>query len=81
MMRDDRPDDGTEDYDERCDGTESCDCQDCDPDAHDGCHWCHGDGWHECDDPIQCTHVHNEWGECQCSSCGGSGRAKDMVIW
>lgn len=29
-MREDRLDDGTEDFDERCDGTESCDCDECD---------------------------------------------------
>lgn len=45
------------------------------------CYWCGGDGWQECDDPIQCTDVHNEWGECPCASCGGSGLAKDMMIW
>lgn len=45
------------------------------------CHWCHGDGWTECDDPIECTNQHNRYGECRCSSCGGSGKAKDMTIW
>lgn len=45
------------------------------------CHWCAGDGWTECSDPIQCTSEHNELGECRCGSCGGSGRAEDMTIW
>ncbi len=53
-----------------------------DPDAPSGkCHWCGGEGWEECHDPIQCTSPHNEYGECPCSSCGGSGLAKDMTIW
>ena len=30
VMREDRLDDGTEDFDECCDGTESCDCDECD---------------------------------------------------
>jgi hypothetical protein len=29
MMSEDRLDDATEDFDERCDGTEACDCDDC----------------------------------------------------
>ncbi|HET7552177.1 MAG TPA: hypothetical protein VFK04_12875 [Gemmatimonadaceae bacterium] len=45
------------------------------------CHWCGGDGWVECNDPIQCTKEHDKWGCCRCSSCGGSGDAKDMTIW
>jgi hypothetical protein len=45
------------------------------------CQFCCGDGWHECDDPIQCTYQHNAFGECRCSSCGGSGLAKDQTIW
>lgn len=51
----------------------------CDPEEQ-CCHWCGGDGWGECDDPIQCTSPHNRLGECQCQSCGGSGDAKDMTI-
>lgn len=50
------------------------------PDADERCHWC-DDGWRECRDPIECTRPHNAWGECQCDSCGGSGRADDMTIW
>lgn len=72
-----------EDHDGRCTGTEGCDCDDCyayDPELHD-CFHCGGDGWRECDDPIQCTYEHNKWGECRCPSCGGSGAAKDMTIW
>lgn len=52
-----------------------------DPEKPDLCYWCAGNGWGECSDPIQCTHPHNAYGECQCSSCGGSGLAKDMTIW
>ena len=55
--------------------------RDFDPDYTGRCHWCGGDGWVECDDPIQCTSPHNRWGECPCSSCGGSGKAEDMTIW
>lgn len=51
------------------------------PDEPRRCYWCAGDGWVECDDPIQCTSPHNRFGECPCSSCGGSGKAKDMTIW
>lgn len=92
-----RPDDGTEDFDERCRCTDSCDCPECVADSAlddcDGttdclcfrctasCHWCGGDGWDECGDPIQCTSPHNEWDECECSSCGGSGLRRDMTIW
>lgn len=54
------------------------------------CFWCSGEGWDECDDPIECTKEHhvvkNPDGSyagqlCRCSSCGGSGLAKDMTIW
>ena len=45
------------------------------------CFHCGGDGWVECDAPIECTSPHNEFGECRCSSCNGSGLAKDMTIW
>lgn len=51
------------------------------PDEPRHCHWCAGDGWVECPDPIQCTYPHNRFGECPCGSCGGSGLAKDMTIW
>ena len=50
-------------------------------DDFDSCHWCGGDGWDECDDPIQCTSQHSDDGLCRCKSCGGSGLAKDMTIW
>lgn len=53
-----------------------------DDDDNDGdCHWCGGDGFHECADPIECTSPHTSDGFCQCSSCGGTGNAKDMTIW
>lgn len=45
------------------------------------CYRCHGEGWQECHDPIQCTRPHNDFGECPCHSCGGSGDAKDMTVW
>lgn len=54
------------------------------------CYWCGGEGWDECDDPIQCTREHQiirgDDGEylfqiCRCGSCNGSGSAKDMTIW
>lgn len=82
-----RRDDGTEDFDTRCRGTESCDCPDCmaddeyDDETGGRCYWCGGDGWTECDDPIQCTSPHNEFGECQCSPCNGTGSAKHQWLW
>jgi len=54
------------------------------------CFHCGGEGWDECDDPLECTKAHhiikNPDGSyagqlCRCSSCGGSGLAKDMTIW
>ena len=53
------------------------DWDDRDPD----CSWCAGDGWQECDDPIQCFRPHTEHGLCPCGACGGSGLAKDQTIW
>lgn len=51
-----------------------------DDDGHGGdCYWCGGEGWVDGyeDDPLWF-----EPGEMErCSSCGGSGRAKDMTIW
>jgi hypothetical protein len=55
------------------------DSEDDDPERE--CSRCGGDGWQECPDPIQCTRPHNEFGECPCGSCGGSGLAKDMTVW
>lgn len=55
------------------------DDNDSDFDGDSNCYWCGGDGWvdGEEDDPL--------WyapGElARCSSCGGTGRAKDMTIW
>jgi hypothetical protein len=64
---------------------------DFDYDDEDGgdCFHCGGDGWVECNDPIECTRAHRTYtggggyfGQlCRCSSCGGSGAAKDMTIW
>ena len=65
-------------------------CDECDgqgedeePDDEGGgnCHWCGGEGWDECDDPLECTSTHSASGLCRCKSCGGSGDAKDMTIW
>lgn len=41
------------------------------------CHWCGGDGWDfEChEEGCYCLEGH------ECSSCRGSGLAKDMTIW
>jgi hypothetical protein len=50
-------------------------------DPENDCFHCGGEGWQECRDPIQCTGQHNSLGECRCSSCGGSGLAKDQTIW
>lgn len=66
------------------------DFDDGDPANPGRCFWCAGEGWDECDDPIECTNAHhvvkNPDGSyagqlCRCSSCGGSGLAKDMTIW
>ncbi len=59
-----------DDFDDGSDDGESGDC-----------YWCCGEGWVECDDPIECTKFHDELGQCRCSSCGGSGLAQDMTIW
>jgi hypothetical protein len=49
---------------------------------HDGyCTHCGGDGYDECDDPIQCTSAHTRGDLCPCGACGGSGLAKDQRIW
>ena len=58
----------------------------CDDDDYDyeragdsDCHWCGGDGWIDGyeDDPLWYAPGELE----RCSSCGGTGRAKDMTIW
>lgn len=50
---------------------------DCDDDN--GCFHCDGEGWTDAhgEDPINFA----EGEMMRCSSCGGSGRAKDMTIW
>ena len=48
------------------------------------CTMCGGDGYVECNDPIQCCkpHTGNGWDQmCACSACNGSGLAKDQTIW
>jgi hypothetical protein len=59
-----------------------CDCWEGEtwPDADARCSRC-DDGWRECPDPMECTRAHNAFGECRCSSCGGSGLAKDQTVW
>lgn len=47
----------------------------------DSCTFCGGDGWTECDDPIQCTDPRCDGQLCRCTACGGSGRGKDQVVW
>jgi hypothetical protein len=47
----------------------------------DDCTWCGGDGDEDCNDPLQCTKAHDEFGMCSCPACGGSGRAKDQTLW
>jgi hypothetical protein len=57
------------------------DADDLDDENGGECHFCGGEGYEECDDPIQCTKRHTADGLCPCASCGGSGLAKDMTIW
>lgn len=50
----------------------------------DSCSICGGESHTECNDPIQCCRRHfgNSWDQfCECVACGGSGMAKDQVIW
>lgn len=42
------------------------------------CTFCGGEGWSECDDPIQCTRRH-EGDFCECSAC--DGRGYDQTVW
>ena len=51
-----------------------------DPDLTD-CSWCGGDGYTECDDPIQCCRRHDDYGLCPCGACNGSGLARDQTLW
>lgn len=83
-----RRDDGTEDWDTRCLMSQGCDCPACDAAEFDDsdddgapCSWCGGDGWEDCDDPIQCCAVHNVLGECPCGPCNGTGLAKHQWLW
>jgi len=50
------------------------------------CTICGGDGYVECDDPIQCMAPNHFGGGlsdlyCACRACGGTGRGKDQVVW
>lgn len=48
-------------------------------DQHPGCSWCGGDGWGECDDPIQCCDPRCDGELCPCSAC--DGRGYDQAVW
>lgn len=60
---------------------------DIDDDPYDGtgddpdCSWCGGDSWTECDDPIQCCDPRCNGGTHPCPACGGTGLAKNQVLW
>lgn len=43
------------------------------------CTWCGGDGWVECDDPIQCCDPDCDGQTCRCKAC--DGRGFDQVVW
>lgn len=48
-------------------------------DEYEPCTWCGGDGFAECDDPIQCTTPGCDEAYCQCRGC--NGRGYDQVVW
>ena len=50
-----------------------------DDDQHPECSWCGGDGWGECDDPIQCLDPRCNGELCPCSAC--YGRGYDQEVW
>ena len=50
-----------------------------DTDEHPECSWCGGDGWGECDDPIQCLDPRCNGELCPCSAC--YGRGYDQEVW
>ena len=50
-----------------------------DTDEHPECSWCGGDGWGECDDPIQCCDPRCDGELCPCSAC--DGRGYDQTVW
>ncbi|HET7325988.1 MAG TPA: hypothetical protein VFJ14_01745 [Nocardioidaceae bacterium] len=45
------------------------------------CTWCGGEGITECDQPVECDDAAHHDGLCTCRACGGTGLAKDQVIW
>lgn len=46
------------------------------------CTICAGEGWTDCDDPIQCmAPEHTAMGLCPCLACGGSGLGIDQTVW
>jgi hypothetical protein len=46
----------------------SDDCSECGS----ACTMCGGEGWGDCDDPLQCCSEHKyDW--CPCGACGGTG--------
>lgn len=42
------------------------------------CSSCGGEGFEECDDPIQCLSPSCDGEYHRCQNCGGSGRSKDQ---
>lgn len=48
-------------------------------DDHEPCTQCGGDGWSECDDPIQCMDSECDGEFCTCRAC--NGRGYDQVVW
>jgi hypothetical protein len=45
------------------------------------CSICGGEGYEDCPDPIQCMQGHPIGGMHRCDACGGTGMAKDQVMW
>jgi len=51
-------------------------------DERDDCTICGGEGFVECNDPIQCLDPHEiDNATDRCRACGGSGRAEDQTVW
>lgn len=48
-------------------------------DETDACTWCGGEGWAECDDPIQCCDPQCDGVMCPCKAC--DGRGYDQWVW
>lgn len=50
-----------------------------DDDNDNRCSWCGGEGFSECDDPLQCSDPACSGGACRCTAC--DGRGFDQRIW